>query len=225
MLTLRGLAMGYAEKNLAAGEKILYRAHYHWIVYRFSMIVLVLAVALGVAALYARSAQAGEEVGRPLGLLAAAFVVIALLSFLWRRFRSGLDEFVVTNRRVIRRVGLYAREIQQAPLEKIQDITVEQGNVGRMLGYGTVILETASEKGMLTFPYLATPEAFRNHVWGQAPAAEPSAGASSASASPPPGAAFSSARARLEELESLRQRGLLSQEEYAAKRQEILSNL
>ena len=215
--------MGYAEKNLAAGEKILYRAHYHWIVYRFSIVVLVLAVALGAAALYAGSAQAGEEVGRPLGLLAAAFVVIALLSFLWRRFRAGLDEFVVTNRRVIRRIGLYAREIQQAPLEKIQDITVEQGNVGRMLGYGTVILETASEKGMLTFPYLASPEAFRNHVWGQAPAAEPAAGTSAAS--PPPGAAFSSARARLEELESLRQRGLLSQEEYAAKRQEILSNL
>lgn len=213
--------MGYAERNLAAGETILYRAHYHWIIYRFAIVVLVLAGALGAAALYARRAQAGEEVGRPLGLLAAAFVVIALLSFLWRRFRSSLDEFVVTNRRVIRRVGLWAREIQQAPLEKIQDITIEQGNVGRMLGYGTVILETASEKGMLTFPYLTAPESFRNHVWGQAPA-EASAGASG---SVPPGAAFSSARARLEELENLRQRGLVSQEEYAAKRQEILQNL
>jgi membrane protein YdbS with pleckstrin-like domain len=213
--------MGYAEKNLAAGETILYRAHYHWIIYRFSIVVLVLAGALGAAALYARRAQAGEEVGRPLGLLAAAFVVIALLSFLWRRFRSSLDEFVVTNRRVIRRVGLWAREIQQAPLEKIQDITIEQGNAGRMLGYGTVILETASEKGMLTFPYLTAPESFRNHVWGQAPAEA----SESASASAPPGAAFSSARARLEELENLRQRGLVSQEEYASKRQEILSNL
>jgi membrane protein YdbS with pleckstrin-like domain len=218
--------MGYAEKNLAAGETILYRAHYHWIIYRFSIIVVILAVALGAAALYAKNAQAGEEVGRPLGWLAAAFVVLALLAFLWRRFRSSLDEFVVTNRRVIRRVGLWAREIQQAPLEKIQDITIEQGNVGRMLGYGTVILETASEKGMLTFPYLTSPESFRNHVWGQAPPAEASASASgSPSGSVPPGAAFSSARARLEELENLRQRGLVSQEEYAAKRQEILKNL
>jgi hypothetical protein len=158
-------------------------------------------------------------------LLAAAFVVLALLSFLWRRFRSSLDEFVVTNRRVIRKVGLWAREIQQAPLEKIQDITIEQGNIGRMLGYGTVILETASEKGMLSFPHLASPEAFRNHVWGQAPAAPVADASAGAPAPSPPGAAFSSARARLEELESLRQRGLLSQEEYAAKRQEILSNL
>ena len=216
--------MGYAEKNLAAGETILYRAHYHWIIYRFTIIVLVLAVALGAGALYARHEQTGEDVGRWLGLLAAGFVVIALLAFLWRRFRSSLDEFVVTNRRVIRRVGLWAREIQQAPLEKIQDITIEQGNVGRMLGYGTVILETASEKGMLTFPYLASPESFRNHVWGQAPAGEASA-SGGAPGAVPAGAAFSSARARLEELENLRQRGLVSQEEYASKRQDILKNL
>ncbi len=215
--------MGYAEKNLAAGETILYRAHYHWIIYRFSIIVLILAVALGAAALYAKQAQAGEEVGRPLGWVAAGFVVIALLAFLWRRFRSSLDEFVVTNRRVIRRVGLWAREIQQAPLEKIQDITIEQGNIGRMLGYGTVILETASEKGMLTFPYLTSPESFRNHVWGQAPAEASVPG--SAPGSAPAGAAFSTARARLEELENLRQRGLVSPEEYDAKRKDILSNL
>jgi membrane protein YdbS with pleckstrin-like domain len=209
--------MGYAEKNLAPGETILYRAHYHWIIYRFSMVLLVLAAALGLAALRASSQQTGEHVGSWVGILAAAFVVIALLSFLWRRFRSSLDEFVVTNRRVIRKVGLYAREIQQAPLEKVQDITIEQGNVGRLLGYGTVILETASERGMLTFPYLASPESFRNHVWGQAPPGD--------SGAPPQGAALPSARERLEELESLRQRGLVNQEEYAAKRQEILSNL
>ena len=208
--------MGYAEKNLAPGETILHRARYHWVFYRFSIAVLVLAGILGAAALYARRAQAGEEVGRPLGLLAAAFVAIALVAFLARRIRANMDEFVVTNRRVIRKVGLVAREIQQAPLEKIQDITIEQGVLGRMLGYGTVIVETASEKGMLVFPAIAGPESFRNHVWGQAPAKPEAAPAPTASVA---------ARARLEELENLKQRGLVSQEEYAAKRQEILSNL
>lgn len=212
--------MGYAEKNLAPGETILHRARYHWVFYRFSIAVLVLAGLLGAASLYARRAQAGDEVGRPLALVAAVFVAIALVSFLARRVRANMDEFVVTNRRVIRKVGVVAREIQQAPLEKIQDITIEQGVLGRMLGYGTVIVETASEKGMLVFPAIAAPESFRNHVWGQAPA-RPDAAASGASSGTPPPAA----RARLEELESLKQRGLVSQEEYAAKRQEILSHL
>jgi len=211
--------MGYADKNLAPGETIFYRARYHWIIYRFTIVLLILAAALGVAALYASRSQAGDEVGRPVGILAAAFVVLALLAYLVRRFRASLDEFVVTNRRVIRKVGFYAREIQQAPLEKVQDITVEQGAFGRMLGYGTVIVETASEKGMLIFPSIASPDGFRNHLWGQAPPEDRVPSAVQVPAAPV------SAQARLEELESLKQRGLVNQDEYAAKRQEILSHL
>jgi membrane protein YdbS with pleckstrin-like domain len=211
--------MAYAEKNLAPGETILYRARYHWVFYGFSIVVVVLAAALGLASLRATQQQAGDEIGRPLAWIAAAFVVIALIAFLARRFRANLDEFVVTNRRVIRKVGLVAREIQHAPLEKIQDVTIEQGILGRMLGYGTVIVETASEKGMLIFPAVASPESFRTHVWGQGPLTGQPASAVPASPAPP------TPRTRLEELESLKQKGLLSQEEYAAKRQEILSHL
>ncbi len=211
--------MGYTEKNLAEGETILYRARYHWVYYSFVVIVLVLAAALGFAALHARNNQAGDEVGRPLAWLAAAFVLIGLVGFLARRIRVSRDEFVVTNRRVIRRVGLFAREVQNAPLEKIQDITVEQGIFGRMLGYGTVIVETASENGMLIFPKIASPEGLRTNVWRQAPSAGQTRSEVPATPEPP------TLEARLEELESLKQRGLLSAEEYAAKRQEILSHL
>ena len=220
--------MAYAEKNLAPGETILYRARYHWVFYGFSIVVLVLAAALGLASLRATQQQAGDEIGRPLAWIAAAFVVIALIAFLARRFRANLDEFVVTNRRVIRKVGLVAREIQHAPLEKIQDVTIEQGILGRMLGYGTVVVETASEKGMLVFPAIASPERMRTHIWGQAPAAvaapaAAAAAATGASALPAPEAA--NTQKRLEELQSLKQRGLVDDEEYATKRKEILSHL
>ena len=208
--------MGYAEKNLAPGETVLYRARYHWVFYRFPVIVVILAAALAIAASSTRSAQAWKEVGRPLMWLAGGFVVIALAAWVLLRIRSRFDEFVVTSRRVIRKVGTFAREIQQAPIEKIQDVTVEQGVLGRMLGYGTVIVETASEKGMLVFPLIARPDGFRNHISRQQPP-RPEA---EAAAAPSP-----AAQARLEELESLRQRDLVSPEEYAAKRQQILSNL
>jgi membrane protein YdbS with pleckstrin-like domain len=217
--------MGYAEKNLAPGETILYRARYHWVFYSFSIIVLVLAAALGLAAWRATQQQAGDEIGRPLGWIAAAFAAIALLAFLARRFRANMDEFVVTNRRVIRKVGVFAREIQHAPIEKIQDVTIEQGILGRILGYGTVIVETASEKGMLVFPAIASPESMRTHIWGQAPAAIPAAAAAVASPSPSPAAASVTAQKRLEDLQSLKQRGLVDDGEYAAKKKEILSHL
>jgi hypothetical protein len=76
---------------------------------------------------------------------------------------------------------------------------------------------------MLVFPSIANPESMRTHIWGQAPAAVPAAGAAAVSPAPP--APSKSAEMRLEDLQSLKQRGLVNDEEYAAKKKEILSHL
>ena len=135
---------------------------------------------------------------------------------------NAADEFVVTNRRVLRKVGLFAREAEHAPIEKIQDITIDQGVTARLLGYGTVALETASERGRIVFPDIARPEAFRNAIWGQGATPVGAPGGAPASA---PAAAAPPAAQRLSELEDLRTRGLLSTEEYVRKREEILKSL
>jgi membrane protein YdbS with pleckstrin-like domain len=204
--------MGYAEKNLAPGEAILYRARYHWMIYRGSIALAVFGTLFGVAALFARSHA--PDPAPAFEIVAALLLVLALVAFAARRVRAGADEFVVTSRRVMRRVGLFSREIEHAPIEKIQDITIQQGWPGSLLGYGTVLLETASERGTLVFPEIAEPEAFRTAIWGQAPSAGSAVG----------GRAIPS-RDRLAELEGLKQQGLVTEEEYAAKRREILASL
>src|SRR5262249_40040408 len=158
---------------------------------------LLLAILLGGASLYAWRASPGSGVAKPVGVLALVFAVIAVLTLVTRWIRAEADEFVVTNRRVIRKVGIIAREIEQAPLEKIQDITVDQGYIGRMLDYGTVTIETASERGSMTFPHIARPEAFRNALWGQAPAVAAAAAPTLHQGPPVP--------ERLAQLESLKQ--------------------
>jgi len=84
-------------------------------------------------------------------------------------------------------------------------------------------VETASEKGMLVFPSIASPESMRTHIWGQAPAATPAAAAAPVSQGPAP--ASVPAQKRLEDLQSLKERGFVNDEEYAAKKKEILSHL
>ena len=210
--------MSYAEKNLAPGETIVYRARYHWINYRTALALLLVSAVL---ALWwwlggRLGAESTSSVFRNVALL---FLGAAVASFLVRRIRNAADEFVVTNRRVVRKVGLLAREAEHAPIEKIQDIMIDQGVTARLLGYGTVALETASERGRIVFPDIARPEAFRNAIWGQGSAPAAAAGAPAAVASPP------AAAQRLAELEDLRTRGLLSLEEYARKREEILKSL
>jgi membrane protein YdbS with pleckstrin-like domain len=213
--------MGYADKSLAPGETVLYRARYHWVFYRSGLVVLFLAALLGAASLYATRTAPGAGVAQPVGYLALGFAGLAAMLLAARSIRARNDEFVVTDRRVLRSVGLLSKEHEQAPIEKIQDITVTQGLIGRLLGYGDVSLETASERGTLVFPMIAEPEAFRTAIWGRPrPDAAPPAGGPPA----PPSPATATA-ARLEELENLRRKGMVSEAEYAGKRREILSGL
>jgi membrane protein YdbS with pleckstrin-like domain len=214
--------MSYAEKNLAPGESIVYRARYHWIYYRTALALLL------VSAVFALWWWLGSRLGSAstssvFGNLALLFLAAAVASYLVRRVRNAADEFVVTNRRVLRKLGLFAREAEHAPIEKIQDITIDQGVIARILGYGTVALETASERGRIVFPDIARPEAFRNAIWGQG--ATPVGVPGGALPSTAPAAAPPPAAQRLAELEDLRTRGLLSTEEYARKREEILKSL
>lgn len=213
--------MGYVEKNLGPGETVVYRARYHWIAYKTALLLLFLSFLLGLAALYAlKVSPEGETMSRittVMVVMALAFLGFALLAFAIRWVRASADAYAVTSRRVIRKYGLLSREVEQALLEKIQDITIRQGFIARLLGYGTVVVETASETGRMVFPDIADPEALRTALWGQA--SSPAAPATPSAGEGP------AARERLAELEELKGRGLLSPEEYSSKRQEILSSL
>jgi len=213
--------MSYAEKNLAPGESIVYRARYHWIYYRTALALLLVSAVLALW-WWLGSRLGSASASSVFGNLALVFLVASVASYLIRRVRNAADEFVVTNRRVLRKVGLFAREAEHAPIEKIQDITIDQGVTARLLGYGTVALETASERGRIVFPDIARPEAFRNAIWGQGATPVGVPGGALASA---PAAAAPPVAQRLSELEDLRTRGLLSTEEYARKREEILKSL
>lgn len=217
--------MSYAEKNLAPGETIVYRARYHWIYYRTTLALLLLAAVFGLWWWIAGSRLGAEATSSVFRNVALALLAAAVVHFLIRRIRAAADEYVVTSRRVIRKYGLVAREIEQALIDRIQDVTVRQGIAGRLLGYGTVVLETASETGRLVFPDIAEPEAFRNAVWGQAPGQGAATGAAGLAAAIPATPPSPSTASRLAELEELRRRGLLSPEEYAKKREQILSSL
>jgi len=218
--------MTYAEKNLAPGESIAYRARYHWVFYRTTLALLLVAAVFGIWWwISGQRLQAGPA-SSVFGVIALLLLAAAGVHFLFRRIRASADEFVVTTRRVIHKTGLLAREAEHAPIEKIQDITVDQGVLARLLGYGTATLETASESGRIVFPDIADPERFRSAIWGQTPAAAPSTGAAAAAI---PGtfadSAQVSAAVRLAELEGLHKRGLINTDEYLRKREEILASL
>lgn len=48
------------------------------------------------------------------------------------------DEFAITNKRVIIKTGLISRKTFEMNHSKIESVNVEQGVLGRLLGYGTI---------------------------------------------------------------------------------------
>ncbi len=73
------------------------------------------------------------------------------------------SEFAVTNRRVIIKVGLISRRTVELNLAKVESIGVDQGVIGRILGYGTIfIIGTGGTRER--FESISNPLGFRQAV-------------------------------------------------------------
>ena len=61
------------------------------------------------------------------------------------------DEFVITNKRIICKTGIFARKTLEMNLNKIESVNVDQSIIGRLLGYGTItIIGTGGTKESVT---------------------------------------------------------------------------
>lgn len=208
--------MGYVEKNLMPGEELLLRPTYHWV--RF---VPGASGVVGGAAIALLGMALGDVVIAPwVGLVFALVGLVALL----RRWLSDLfDEFAVTTMRVIRKRGLVSRDVRQVPLDKVQDLNIRANLWGRWLAYGDVEVQTAGQDGTVLFPRIAHPEQFRNVLFAHLPRAGASPAVAPASASAPKPSR--TVQERLKDLESLKQQGLVTDDEYGAKRAALLAEI
>mgnify|MGYP001553666968 FL=1 len=60
--------------------------------------------------------------------------------FIAPAIKRWTDEFVITNKRVIIKTGLFSRYTFEMNLNKIESVNVDQSIFGRMLGYGTITI-------------------------------------------------------------------------------------
>jgi uncharacterized membrane protein YdbT with pleckstrin-like domain len=149
--------MSYLDDHLLAGERIVYRARLHWSIFATAIVVVALGILLALVLgmyqpdyWYAGAALAG------LGLLLAIGPAI----------RYASSEFAVTDKRVVAKLGFIERESLETLLSKIEAIGVDQGIVGRMLGYGTITI-TGTGGTEEAFPGIAEPLEFRRQIQSQ----------------------------------------------------------
>jgi uncharacterized membrane protein YdbT with pleckstrin-like domain len=75
---------------------------------------------------------------------------LVFLNFLWAALNWSVDYFVVTSHRFIETSGLFSRKVAMMPLGKVTDMTFQRSPLGRILGYGTFILESAGQDQALS---------------------------------------------------------------------------
>ena len=152
--------MSYIESQLLPGESIKYRAHLHRSIFAPAFIFAVLAVLSLVIVL-----PSGEW---PLFYGLAIPTVVA---YIWAQILYSTSEFAVTNKRVVIKVGWLHRRTVETMLSKIEGINVEQSLIGRLLGYGSIII-TGTGGTQEPFRNIGSPFEFRRQVQAQVSASE-----------------------------------------------------
>ncbi len=161
--------MSYAEKHLIADEQVQYETKLHWIVMLGHVVIALILVAVAIGLLIgARSNWQGAEAPPPNVMYIGALVCLAIgaIVFIVGLVRRGATEMAVTNKRVIVKTGLANRRTLELLLPRIESVVVEEPAMGRVLGYGTVIVRGTGGTPEV-FPQIAHPLRFREQVQRQ----------------------------------------------------------
>src|ERR1035437_3790617 len=139
--------MSYAESLLATDERILYRGRQHWLAPLSDARNAVLLVLAGLVLWFLAASVVHPDgvLWQVWGGLAAILVVVGL-AWIGKVYLSWkAEEYLITNRRVIKTEGLIAKKEGDSSLEKINDAVLKQGILGRLLKYGDLEILTANE--------------------------------------------------------------------------------
>ncbi|MBU2663014.1 PH domain-containing protein [Actinoplanes bogorensis] len=81
------------------------------------------------------------------GLVTVAVLIwLGVISWVaWKVFDWYFDRFILTNKRVMVVNGIITRKVAMMPLLRVTDMKYEQTALGRMLSYGTFVLESAGQ--------------------------------------------------------------------------------
>ncbi len=234
--------MNELERNLLTGEEVVFETTKHWFApIRASLIaILIILGALVLRWLAPTGDGFFGSIGNLMDLIAIGLLLFAVLWIVYNIAEFLSAHFGVTNMRVLRYEGLLRRSSSETLLPTLTDVRLDEPALGRMLGFGNVKILTASgAAGQDNFMTVAKAKELRTAIQEQkastaggaavatavgatpAPAQAPR----SATAAPAPAPAPSDTASALAALDSLKTQGLITDEEFQAKRSEILGRI
>lgn len=162
------------DEYLLSTERRVIRLRRHWAVVLPYLIQTLLALVIVFALLYLLG-DSGEYAWLVQNVL---FYVglFALLRLTFYLVEWWVERIVVTDKRAMLTTGIFVTKVAMMPVSKITDMTYERSVLGRLLGYGTLILESAGQiQALNRIEFLPRPEevfdAISGLVFGEKPGA------------------------------------------------------
>ncbi|MGI8870292.1 MAG: PH domain-containing protein [Mycobacteriales bacterium] len=137
--------MAYPERALASDEKVVRHLHPHWITMILPVLALIIAAGLG-SFLIAILPGGGAHLPLLIVVLVVAIAVLVWF-FIIPFLRWRTTHYVVTTHRVLIRTGILNHVGHDIQLQRINDVGFRQNIWERMIGAGSITIESASEHG------------------------------------------------------------------------------
>jgi uncharacterized membrane protein YdbT with pleckstrin-like domain len=222
--------VAFPQKLVNEGEEVILDLRPHWWYMAKSTLALLAAIALGVVVASQLDGDSGVNDGVRWG--SVILIVGGLLWFGARYAKWVTTNFVVTSDRVIFRVGVVAKKGMEIPLERINTVFFNQSIFERLIGCGDVAIESGGETGKETFSDIRKPAVVQHEIYRQMEAnntrmyaGRQGVGATAPAAAPAAVADHLSVPQQIEKLDELRQRGVLTEAEFAEKKAELLRRM
>lgn len=215
--------MAFPRDQLSADEEIVLDLRPHWWAIAPPTAALTAAILAGIVALIAVDGQDWLKI-------VIGIVVLGCLAWFALRYAQwNTTNFTVTNERVISRTGVVSKHGVEIPLDRINTVFFNQVLFERLIGAGDLSIESASESGVQRFTDVRKPHMVQQEIYRMIEGFEQrridrigrAVGENAGSAAP----AELSVPDQIAKLDELRRQGVLTDEEFQAKKTDLLNRM
>lgn len=211
--------MHFPKELLADHEKVVFELRPHWLALVGPVFWSVLSLVVLYFSSRVLSDQSLEDTGNlvvAVGVL-IAWILLAVVPF----FRWLFTLFVLTSDRLITRSGVIAKKSKEIPLERINDVAFNQNIFERIVGAGDLLVESAGERGQERISNVRHPEQVQLMIYKES---EMNSDRMMRGGAPASGSSASIPE-QIEALARLREQGVLTDEEFEAKKADLLKRM
>jgi uncharacterized membrane protein YdbT with pleckstrin-like domain len=145
------------DEYLLSTERRVIRVRRHWAIVLpavgRTLLLIVGAVLLSFAT---------RKMGPDAWVVQTGLWYVALVAIIWFAYNLvewWVERIVVTDKRFMITTGIFTTKVAMMPVTKVTDLTYERHVVGRVMGFGTLIVESAGQiQALNRVEYLPRPE-------------------------------------------------------------------